>query len=299
MPETEYYRNIVFGSGTGGKVLAWTLAEQGERTAVVERKWIGGSCHNIACMPSKNVVYSARVASLFRRAAEFGIRTQPFSINMEAVRERKRKMVEDSVKYHLAKYKDSGADLILGEGRMTGPRTLEVKTNEGRTRRLTADRLFLNVGTHATIPDTPGLAAARPMTHIEALELDRVSGHLILLGGGYVGLAQARARGIQYRAVKMPGEGVLRARTISETRGFLKMLMDERSNRILGFTAFATEAGEVMAVVQTAMLSGAPFTLLRDSILTHPTMAEGLALLLADVKARDRRRSEGPRRWAS
>lgn len=98
--------------------------------------------------------------------------------------------------------------------------------------------------------------------------------------------SQARARGVGYRVVKMPGEGVLRARTLSETRGFLKMLVDERSNRILGFTAFITGAGEVMAVVQTAMVSGAPFTLLRDAILTHPTMAEGLGLLLADVKTK-------------
>lgn len=173
--------------------MAWTLAEQGERTAVVERKWIGGSCHNIACMPSKNVIHSAEVASLFRRAAEFGIETQPFSISMEGVRDRKRKMVEASVKYHLARYKDSGADLILGEGRMTGPRMLEVRTTDGGTRRLATDRLFLNLGTHATIPDVPGLAAARPMTHIEALELDRVPGHLVILGGGYVGLEFGQA----------------------------------------------------------------------------------------------------------
>ncbi len=464
MPSIEHYQNIVFGGGTGGKLMTWTLAEQGERTAVVERKWIGGSCHNIACMPSKNIIHSAKVASLFRRAAEFGIETQPFSINMEGVRDRKRKTVEGSVKYHLARYKDGGADLILGEGRLTGPRMLEVRTREGSTRLLSTDRLFLNLGTHATIPDIPGLAAARPMSHIEALELDRVPGHLIILGGGYVGLefgqamrrfgsqvtviergpqlasredqdvgeallelfrdegidvllhsqltkvtgisgestrvqveqdgrqrtidasdilvaigrtpntkgigledagveldergyikvndrlettapgvwaigecagsphfthvsqddfsvirdnlnggnrttrdrlvpyciftdpelarvglneAQARARGIEYRVVKMPGDGVRRARTLSETRGFLKMLIDEHNDRILGFTAFITGAGEVMAVVQTAMVSSAPFTLLRDAILTHPTMAEGLGTLLADVKTKE------------
>jgi pyruvate/2-oxoglutarate dehydrogenase complex dihydrolipoamide dehydrogenase (E3) component len=159
----------------------------------VERKWIGGSCHNIACLPSKNVVHSAKVASLFGRAAEFGIEIGAYSINMEQVRERKRKMVEASVKFHLARYKESGTDLILGEGRMVGHRTLEVKNRDGAIRRLSADRLFLNLGTHATIPDVPGLAAAKPMTHIEALELDRVPSHLVIVGGGYVGLEFAQA----------------------------------------------------------------------------------------------------------
>src|SRR5260370_1421730 len=87
MPEPERFTNIVFGSGTGGKIVAWTLAEEGQRTAMVERKWIGGSCHNIACLPSKNVIHSAKVASLFGRAAEFGIETGAYSINRERVRE--------------------------------------------------------------------------------------------------------------------------------------------------------------------------------------------------------------------
>src|SRR5262245_66304013 len=178
MPETEHYTNLVLGSGTAGKFFGWTLAKRGERTAVVERRWIGGSCPNIACLPSKNVIHSAKVASLFRRAAEFGIETKPTSVHMDGVRKRKREMVDGLVKMHLAKYDDSGAELILGEGRLTGPRTVDVKTNQGSLRRLTADRLFLNLGTHATIPDVPGLAAARPMTHMEALELDRLPSHL-------------------------------------------------------------------------------------------------------------------------
>src|SRR6266481_439617 len=123
MPETEHYTNLVLGSGTAGKFIAWTLAKKGERTAAVERQWIGGSCPNIACLPSKNVVHSAKVASLFGRAAEFGIETGAYSINMERVRERKRKMVDASVKYHLNKYRESGTDLILGEGLMVGRRT--------------------------------------------------------------------------------------------------------------------------------------------------------------------------------
>jgi pyruvate/2-oxoglutarate dehydrogenase complex dihydrolipoamide dehydrogenase (E3) component len=463
MPETEHYTNLVLGSGTAGKFIAWTLAKKGERTAAVERQWIGGSCPNIACLPSKNVVHSAKVASLFGRAAEFGIETQPFAIRMEGVRKRKREMVDGLVKTHLANYEKSGAELILGEGRLVGPRTLEVKPKQGSTRRLTADRVFLNLGTHATIPDIPGLAAARPMTHIEALELDRTPSHLIILGGGYVGLelaqamrrlgspvtmiergsqlasredqdvgeallelfrdegidvlfraqitkvsgvsgenirvqidhdgrertveashllvavgrtpntegiglreagvelddngyvrvndrlettapgvwavgecagspkfthvsfddfcvvrdnlngrsrttrnrlipfcvftdpefarvglseSEARSRGIEYRVARMPAKAVLRTLTFSETRGFLKMLIDEHSDRILGLTAFGTGAGELIAVVQAAMLNGAGFPSLRDAIFTHPTMAEGLTELLADVEVR-------------
>jgi len=166
MPDTEHYKNLVLGSGEAGKYLAWTLAKQGERTAVIERRWIGGSCPNIACLPSKNVIHSAKVASLFHRAAEFGITTQSFSLSMESVRRRKREMVDGLVKTHLANYQTSGAELIMGEGRLSGPKALEVKRGDLGTLRLTADRIFLNVGTHAAIPDIPGLKGARPLTHV-------------------------------------------------------------------------------------------------------------------------------------
>jgi pyruvate/2-oxoglutarate dehydrogenase complex dihydrolipoamide dehydrogenase (E3) component len=463
MPETGHYTNLVIGSGEAGKYIAWTLAKDGERTAVVERRWIGGSCPNIACLPSKNIIHSAKAASLLRRAAEFGIKTETFAISMEGVRDRKREMVNGLIETHITNYEKSGAELILGEGCLTGPRTLEVKSEPGSMWRLTADRVFLNVGTHAAIPDIPGLAAARPMTHVEALDLDRTPSQLIILGGGSVGLElgqamrrlgsrvtviergaqlasredqdvgeallelfqdegievllsarllkvsgvsgenirahiayqgqerildashflvaagrtpntqgiglgeagvelddrgyvkvndrlettapgvwamgecagspkfthvsfddfrvvrdnlkggtrttrgrlvpfclftnpelarvglserEAKERGIEYRVAKMPMKAVLRARTLSETRGFLKMLIDQHSNKILGFTAFGAEGGELMAVVQTAMLNNASFPSLRDTIFTHPTMAEGLTSLLADVEVR-------------
>jgi pyruvate/2-oxoglutarate dehydrogenase complex dihydrolipoamide dehydrogenase (E3) component len=461
MPETEHYRNLVLGSGESGKYIAWTLAKAGERTAVVERRWIGGSCPNIACLPSKNFVYSAKVASLFRRGAEFGMAVPSFDVSMEGVRSRKRRMVDGLVQLHLSKYKESGAELILGEGRLLDAKSLEVKTADGAVRRLTGDRLFLNVGTHAAIPGIPGLADAKPLTHIELLELSRIPSHLLVLGGGYIGLemaqmmrrlgsevtviesgpqlvgredpdvgealhqlfrdegadvihnaqvvkvsgtsgdrvqvhleqdgrvldasdllvatgrtpnttgiglaesgveldprgyvkvndrlettvpgvwamgecagspqfthvafddfrlvrdnlnggsrstrdrlipfclftdpefarvglneSEAAKLGIAYRIAKMPVAAILRTRTISETRGFLKMLIEEHGNRILGFTAFGAEAGELIAVVQMAMLAGAPFQTLRDAIFTHPTIAEGLNGLLANVEVR-------------
>jgi pyruvate/2-oxoglutarate dehydrogenase complex dihydrolipoamide dehydrogenase (E3) component len=459
----EHYQNLILGSGEAGKYIAWTLAKAGERTAVVERGLIGGSCPNIACLPSKNIIHSAKVASLFHRAAEFGIETPSYEVHMEGVRARKRKMVDGLIQLHLSNYEKSGAGLILGEGRLVGPRTLEVRLKDGTMRRLTADRLFLNVGTHATIPEIPGLGAAKPMTHVEALELDRIPAHLIVLGGGSVGLesgqairrlgsrvtviergpqlasredqdvgeamldlfrdegievllqanvvevngvsgqgirvrvnqdgeervlegtdflvaagrtpntkgigletagveldprgyikvnerleatapgvwamgecagspqfthvafddfrvvrdnlnggnrttrdrlipsclftdpelgrvglneVQAKKAGIEYRVAKMSMEAVLRTRTLSETRGFMKMLIDKHGDRILGFTAFGAEAGELIAVVQTAMLAHLPFPSLRDTIFTHPTMAEGLTGLLANVESR-------------
>ncbi len=421
MPEVERYQNLVLGSGEAGKYIAWTMAKEGQHTAVVERKLIGGSCPNIACLPSKNVIHSAEVAALFRRGPEFGIKSSAFSIDMNGVRDRKRKMVKDLQAIHIHNYQASGAELIMGEGRLVGSKTIQVQLNEGGSRLLAGERIFLNVGTHAAVPDAPGLAGAKPLTHVEALELDRIPEHLIVLGGGYSGLefAQAMRRlgarvtiveqqsqlapredsdvgealgqlcsdilvtagrvpntqgigledagiklderayikvnerlettapdvwamgecagspqfthvsfddfrivrdnlnggqrttrgrlvpycmfldpelgrvgmneteaehaGISYRVSKIPAAAVLRTRTLSETRGFLKALIDVSSDRILGFTAFCAGAGELIAVVQTAMLAGMPYTFLRDAILTHPTMAEGLTVLFANA----------------
>jgi pyruvate/2-oxoglutarate dehydrogenase complex dihydrolipoamide dehydrogenase (E3) component len=458
MPQPERYDVLVLGSGAGGKLLAWHLAGSGRRTAVVERKWIGGSCPNVNCLPSKNEVWSAKVADLVHHAAQFGMVTGPTAIDMGRVRQRKRDMVEGLVAMHLERYKASGAELIMGAGRFVAPKTLEVRLNDGGTRVLTGDRVFLNVGTRATIPPVSGLADAGPMTNLELLELDRLPEHLVVLGGGYVGLEfaqayrrfgsrvtviehgpqllgredpdvaeeirrllsaeeievlpgaevlrvegrsgegvrlrvrsaggersipgsdilvavgrtpntagigleltgveldprgyiqvndrlettapevwamgecagspqfthvseddfrvirdnlaggnrstrdrlvpyclftdpplarvglnekEARQRGIAVRVAKLPMSAVLRIWTTGETAGFMKVLVEAAGDRILGFTMIGPEAGEVMAVVQTAMLGGLPFTLLRDAVLAHPTMAEGLNALFA------------------
>jgi pyruvate/2-oxoglutarate dehydrogenase complex dihydrolipoamide dehydrogenase (E3) component len=464
VPE-QRYDILIMGSGEAGKYLAWTMANAGRSTAVVERGLIGGSCPNIACLPSKNIIHSAKVAQLARRAPEFGIATAPVKIEMGGVRRRKRKMVDDLVAMHLDKYKASGAELILGEGRFIAPKTVEVAMKDGTTRIVEGDRVFLNVGTRAAIPDVPGLQGAKPLTHVEALELDRVPEHLIVLGGGYVGLelahamcrfgsrvtilergpqllahedpdvaeeilrlfrddgievlhqtdllevegqsgqqvrlgvrnsegartlegtdilvaagrvpntkglgldktgveldgrgyirvdeklqttapgiwamgdcagsplfthvafddfrivrdnlnggdrttkdrlvpfclftdpelarvglneSEARLRAIPYRLAKIPVAAVLRTQTLSETRGFLKALVSVVNDEILGFSAIGPQAGEMMAVVQTAMLAKLPYTALRDAIFTHPTMAEGLTVLFAAVPARSR-----------
>ena len=193
MPHPDHYDLIVLGSGEGGKYLAWHTARAGQRTAVVERKLIGGSCPNTNCLPSKNEIWSAKVADLARHAHGFGTRVGAVSVDMDRVRARKREMVDGLIALHLDLFKASGAELIMGSGRFTAPRTLEVSLNEGGTRLLTADRVVIGVGTHATIPDTPGLAEALPLTNVEALELDRAPDHLVVLGGGYVGLELAQA----------------------------------------------------------------------------------------------------------
>ncbi len=193
MNTPESYDVLVLGGGTAGKLMAWTMAKEGRRTAVVERRYIGGSCPNIACLPSKNVIHSAKVASLVRRHREFGINTGPITIDMAEVYQRKRKMVDGIVQVHLDKYQAAGDELILGDGRFVAPRTLRVALRDGRERTLTADRVFVNVGTHATVPDMPGLGEARPLTHIEALDLQRSPEHLIVLGGGYVALELGQA----------------------------------------------------------------------------------------------------------
>src|SRR5436305_5625029 len=169
MTQAELYDDVVLGSGAGGKLLAWHLAGSGRRVAVVERRWVGGSCPNIACLPSKNEIWSAKVADLVHHAAQFGMVTGASAIDMARVRQRKRDMVAGLIDMHLERYKASGAELILGAGRFVGPKTVEVRLNDGGTRVLAGERLFLNLGTHATIPLIPGLADALPLTNIELL----------------------------------------------------------------------------------------------------------------------------------
>jgi pyruvate/2-oxoglutarate dehydrogenase complex dihydrolipoamide dehydrogenase (E3) component len=195
MTQLEQFDVLILGSGTGGKLLAWHLAQSGHKTAVVERQWIGGSCPNIACMPTKKEIASAKVASVARQGGGYGAVIDSVTVDMATVRRRKRDMVERQVAKHLEIYRASGAELIMGTGHFVAPKTLQVNLNSGGSRELTADKVFLNVGTHAAIPNVPGLQAARPLTHVEALELDYLPQHLIVIGGGYSGLELAQAYG--------------------------------------------------------------------------------------------------------
>ena len=456
----EEYDLVILGSGTGSKLAAWTFAGQGQRVAVIERKYIGGACPNIACLPSKNIIHTAQVASYVRRSEEFGIARESFKVDMRAVRDRKRKMVSGEVDIHLAEYERSGAELILGSGRFIGPKTVEATLPDGTRRLLRGANVIIGTGTHAALEPIPGLADSQPLTHIEALELDEVPEHLLVIGGGYVGMElsqamrrfgskvsvidrndrllhredddvtealgtlfedegielilntrikrisgksgqsvrvvteqngtektfegtdllvaagrvpntaglglesagveltnrgyikvnerlettapgvwavgevagspqythiseddfrvfrdnvtggnhvttgrqvpfclytdpelsriglsekEAKAQGIAYRLFKVPMAAVLRARALCETRGFLKALVATDDDRILGFTGFGVGAGEIMSAVQIAMVAGLPYTALRNAILAHPTLVEGLHSLFSSV----------------
>jgi pyruvate/2-oxoglutarate dehydrogenase complex dihydrolipoamide dehydrogenase (E3) component len=463
MSQPEHYDVLILGSGGGGKLTAWHNGHSGRRTAVVERKWIGGSCPNIACLPSKNEIHSAEAAHFARNGAEFGVMTGQVTVDMAKVVQRKRNMVERLVAAHLKNYKESGAELVMGSGRFVAPKTLEVSLNDGGTRILTGAQIFLNVGTHAAVPNVPGLDAASPMTHIEVLELDILPAHLIVIGGGYSGLELAQAyrrfgaevtvveagpqlmgredadasqeirriladeglhihvpaellkvsglsgdevsialrtsdgeqtiegshilvaagripntagigldiagveltdrglvkvnerletsapdvwalgdcagspmfthiseddfrivrdnlnggsrstrdrlipycmftdpplahvglsereaerQGVKTRVAKLPMKVVLRAQATGQTEGFMKALVGEADDRILGFTMIGAEAGEVVAVVQTAMMADLPYTRLRDADFTHPTFSEGLNFLFSNIPPR-------------
>src|ERR1700686_1129784 len=189
----ENYKNVVIGSGEVGKYLAWHLAQSGQQTIVLERRWIGGSCPNVNCLPSKNEIWSAKVADLVHHASRFGVTPSSASSDMAAVRKRKREMVEGLIATNLDRYKASGTELVMGEAKFTGSKTLDVRLNDGGVRTLTGERIFLNLGTHASIPSGLGLAESGPLTNIEVLELDRLPEHLIVLGGGYVSLEFAQA----------------------------------------------------------------------------------------------------------
>src|SRR5205807_1442687 len=370
MANVEKYDDLIIGSGIAGKFTAWTRDSR-RRTLIVERGLLGGACPNVACLPSKNLIWSAKVISLARRGMEFGLKTDSLSVDMAAVQRRKRAMVRELRKAHKDHTEASGAELIYGIARFVARRTVEIELRDGGTRTIEGDRVFLDLGSRAAIPEVPGLAEATPMTHVEALELDRLPRHLIVLGGGYVGLElsqafrrfgsnvtviehgaqlasredpdvaaalkdlfvdegievvlgattcrveghsgdrvrvyvndsrgdraiegtdllvatgrEANSDGIGYRMAKLPMAEVLRTKTISEPRGFMKALVVKDSDEILGFTAFGFEASELMVAMQTAMLGHLPYTVLRDAILTHPTMSEGLNQLLANVPTR-------------
>ena len=143
MPDVERYEILILGSGEAGKYLAWTMASEGYRTALVERRWLGGSCPNVACLPSKNFIYSAKVASLARRGTEFGLEMSSLAIDMAGVQQRKRLMVEGLHQMHAERTVASGVELIMGEGRFVAPRTIDVALDDGRTKRIAGERVFL------------------------------------------------------------------------------------------------------------------------------------------------------------
>src|SRR6266446_417202 len=158
----EEFDLVILGGGTGSTIAAWTFAGEGKQVAVVERKYIGGSCPNIACLPSKNIIHSAKVVDYFRRGKEFGIAHDGFTIEMSGVRERKRKMVRGLNEMYMENYRNTGAEFILGTGRFLAPRTVEVTLADGTIRQLLGTDVIVSTGTRASLEPIPGLAEAQP-----------------------------------------------------------------------------------------------------------------------------------------
>lgn len=189
----EQFDVLVIGGGKGGKTLAADLASAGKQVAMVERGLIGGSCINVACIPTKTIIRSAKVAELARHLQQFGVRGEYQGTDVAGVRARKRSVVEALVKLNQAKFDQSEMTLLLGVARFMGPRTVEVRLNHGGVRQLTAEKVFINTGTRPSLPALEGLADVRPLTSESLLELDRLPKHLIVLGAGYIGLEFAQA----------------------------------------------------------------------------------------------------------
>jgi pyruvate/2-oxoglutarate dehydrogenase complex dihydrolipoamide dehydrogenase (E3) component len=226
---TERVQNLVIGSGVGGKIVAWVLAKKGEKTVCVERSMVGGACPNVACLPSKNVVYSAKAVSLVNPKTGLGVVTGSLRVDMAGVARRKREMVQGLVQMHLDNFKASGAELVMGEARFVEPKTVHITLNAGGTRTVRGERVVIGVGTHASIPPVQGLADAEPMTHVEALNLERLPEHLVVLGGGYVGLefAQALRRFGSRVTVVERGPRLLEREDPDVAQALLELMRDE------------------------------------------------------------------------
>lgn len=459
MSIVESFDDIVLGGGKGGKSLAMALGPAGRKVALIERGQIGGTCINVACIPTKSMVASTKLLDLIKNAKHFGIDVAEAGPSLQGVIERKRGIIKGMVDAHWNLFTTTpNMELIVGTGKFVGQKQIEIALDGGRTRLLTAERIYINTGSRTTVPEIPGLAQVPYLTSTSIMELDVLPAHLVIIGGGYIALEfaqifrrlgsnvtvllrgerflpmedediavavkqiledegisfrshaktqsvkknsageievslagddsiscthlmvaigrtpntdqlnlsatgvstderghikvnakletevaniwamgdcnggplfthvswddfriirdnvlhgagrttagrlvpytlfidpelgrvglteeQARARGFDVHVAKIPTSKVPRANTSGETKGLLKAVIDKSTNQILGCSLLCHSAGEVMSVVQMAMVAQVPYTTVRDTVFTHPTMAESLNLLFASV----------------
>ncbi len=459
----ENYDVIVIGTSQGGRFLPADMAKAGKKVALVERGQLGGVCVNSGCTPTKTMVASARLAYQARRGAEYGVRIGPVSVDLAAVRERKRAIVAGARQNYASRLAQDGLDLIEGEAHFTGPKTLEVALTDGGTRQISAPVIVIDAGTRPKPPAISGMGAVRVLDSTSIMELDELPEHLIILGGGYIGLEfgqmfrrfgsevtivqnaarlmmiededvsdgvaailrddgvtvltsstpvrvkpadgarvaltvrtpdgeeqlegshllsatgripntealtpeaagirlndrgfievdeyletsvpgvyamgdvkggpafthlsyddyrilhanlirhekastrdrvvpftmfidpqlgrvgmterEAREQGRAIRVARLPMNAVVRALETGETRGFMKAVMDADSGQILGGAVLGVEGGEIMTIIQVAMLGKLPYTAMADAVFTHPLLAEGLNTLFATLDA--------------
>jgi pyruvate/2-oxoglutarate dehydrogenase complex dihydrolipoamide dehydrogenase (E3) component len=191
--KTEQYDAILIGAGQANNPLSRALAQAGWKVALIEQEHVGGTCLNEGCTPTKTMVASARVAHIARRAVDYGVHTGQLSVDMTRVRERKRAIVESFRTGSLRRIENTaGVELLMGRARFAGPNLVEVDLNDGSTRQLTADKVFINTGQRPRMPDLPGLDEAPSLNSTTIMELDEVPEHLLVLGGGYVGVEFAQ-----------------------------------------------------------------------------------------------------------
>ncbi|MGZ6391262.1 MAG: FAD-dependent oxidoreductase, partial [Ktedonobacterales bacterium] len=189
MPASEHYDAIVIGAGQGGGPLSTALARTGRKTAIIEREHVGGTCINEGCTPTKTMIASGRAAYMARRGPDYGVYTGQISIDMVKVRQRKRDIVESFRSGSEQSITSTpGVDLLMGEARFTGPKMLEVQLRTGETCRLSAELFFLNTGCRPATPKVPGIDRVHTLNSTTIMELDVVPEHLLVMGGGYVGL---------------------------------------------------------------------------------------------------------------
>ncbi len=463
MGTLEQYNAIIIGAGQAGGPLSTALARAGKKTAIIERKHVGGTCVNEGCTPTKTMVASGRIAYLTRRAADYGIDTGPIRVDLEKVRQRKRDIVDSFRNGSQKRIEQTpGVDLIFGDAAFTGPKTVDVRLRDGSRRTLSAEQIFINAGTRASRPPLQGIDGVPTLDNISIMELDAVPDHLMVLGGGYIGLefgqlfrrfgsrvtivqsggqlltredpdvaeevtkilrqdgveivlnakatrvaqkegkiqlavqaegslttfegshllvatgrvpnsdtlnlasagietdshgfirvddhlktsadgvyalgdikggpafthisyddyrivrdnliemknsstkdrqvpyvvfidpqlgrigmteSEARAQGRHIKVAKMPMSDVARALEVDETRGFMKAIVDASTGQILGASILGIEGGEIMSILEVAMMGKLPFTTLRDATLAHPTLVESLNNLFGAISS--------------
>lgn len=265
------YDAIVIGSGQGGTPLARALARAGRKTALVEREHVGGTCVNEGCTPTKTMVASARVAYLARRAADYGVQTGPVTVDMRAVRQRKRRIVDEFRTGSQRSLEDSsGLDLLIGHARFTGPKEVDVSSSEGAPLSLTADVIVLNTGARPSQPQVPGLDEVPALNSTSIMELDRVPDHLLVLGGGYVGLefGQMFHRFGSRVTIIQRGEQLLPREDPDVAEEVTRILREDGVEVLVGATARRVESGSDGDVTLTvATPSGADRALVGSHLL--------------------------------
>jgi len=243
---TEITQDLIIGTGQAGKPLAGALAEAGRRVVIVERDRVGGTCVVRGCTPTKTMVASARVAHLAGRAADYGVRAGSVSVDMEAVRRRKREMVDSwSSGSRQGLERREGVELVMGHARFTGQREVEISLAEGGRRRIRAERVFINTGGRPRVPEIPGLEGVPFLDSTSVMELGRVPEHLIIVGGGFIGLEFAqmfRRFGAQVTILeRSPRLASSEDPEVSE--GLEQILRDEGVRVLCGTRVLSVEAG--------------------------------------------------------